>query len=98
MQQATFELHKQFTRAETQLSTLRNELECRLDKEYLNGSINEFNPFNLLERIRRLEQRIPKLKQDCTSILESKKRIIDITKVSVILWISFKILECTSSS
>jgi hypothetical protein len=53
MQQAVHDLHTQFKQAETQLKTLRNELEVQIDKEYLNGSINDLNPLNILDRIRR---------------------------------------------
>jgi hypothetical protein len=85
MQQAVHDLHTQFKQAETQLKTLRNELEVQIDKEYLNGSINDLNPLNILDRIRRLEQRLPTLQQECTNVLEAKKRAIDITRNILLL-------------
>jgi hypothetical protein len=85
MQQSVNNVHLQFQQVESNLAALRREVESRIDREYLNGSINDVNPFNLLERIRILEQKLPSLRQDCTNILEAKKRTIDITKNILLL-------------
>jgi hypothetical protein len=92
MQQYISQLHEQFVQVEEQLASLRKQLEKKIDQEYLNGTINDLNPFNILERIRSLEQRLPKMKQECTAIIEAKKLTIDITK-NILLSHNRKIIQ-----
>ncbi|KAL4181954.1 hypothetical protein AMTRI_Chr12g273610 [Amborella trichopoda] len=78
--QAVGALFNLFTKAKNDLNVVQN----RLQKEFEQAYPDNANPMRLLLRIKKLNEELPSLKEQCGELLAAKQDLIDKTRMTLV--------------